>query len=266
MLLIVNRSFDEHGGKGVVFIDSFAMAKAGIGTHDIIEIRSHSGRNVLAKVANPLAEDANRGTIRIDRYMREAIKVALREEVHVERIAAQPVSRVSLMPLMDISLSVQELKAHLQNTLSSDSLPVCVNSLVSASLPAPLGRATFKVVVVEPGPGILIPSTEIEIVSRVSSADEHDHELTSDVTYDDVGGVGNELKMVKELIEIPLRFPQAYSHLGITPPRGVILHGPPGVGKTHLTLAIANEVASHFFYINGPEADSLTLKCPVTIE
>jgi len=232
------------------------MAEANIGIGDIVEIRSHSGRTALAKVAIPFAEDAGKGTIRLDRYLREAIKVSLKDGVQVERSAAQPASRVCLKPLISISLSVRQLESHLQDTLTTDSLPVCAGSIIFASLPIAAGGAPFKVVLVEPGPGLVTPGTKIEFVSRTGSMDEHKHEHgpISEVTYEDVGGRHNEIKLLKELIEIPLRFPQVYSHLGITLPRGVIFHGPPGVGKTHLALAAANEIDAHCFYINGPES------------
>ena len=256
VLLTVHRGLAEHNGKCLAFLDPSAMAETNISIDDIVEIRSHSGRTALAKVATPFPEDAGKGTIRLDRYLREAIKVSLKDGVHVERSVAQPASRVCLKPLIGISLSVRQLESHLQDTLTTDSLPVCAGSIIFASLPIEAGGAPFQVVLVEPGPGIVTPGTKIEFVSRTgSSMDEHKHEhgSISEVTYEDVGGRHNEIKLLKELIEIPLRFPQVYSHLGITLPRGVIFHGPPGVGKTHLALAAANEIDAHCFYINGPE-------------
>jgi len=255
VLLTVHRGLAEHKGKCLAFLDPSAMAEANVGIDDIVEIRSHSGRMALAKVATPFPEDAGKGTIRLDRYLREAIKVSLTDGVHVERHVAQPASRVCLKPLITVSLPVRQLESHLQDTLTTDSLPVCAGSIIFASLPIEAGGAPFQVVLVEPGPGVVTPGTKIEFVSRTGSMDEHkhQHEPNSEVTYEDVGGRHNEIKLLKELIEIPLRFPQVYSHLGITLPRGVIFHGPPGVGKTHLALATANEIDAHCFYINGPE-------------
>jgi transitional endoplasmic reticulum ATPase len=256
VLLTVNRSLAEHTGHCLAFLDPCAMAEANIRVDDIIEIRSRSGRKMLAKVASPFADDARKGSIRLDRYLREAIKVSLKDGVGVEKFVAQPARRVCLKPLIAVSLSVRQLENHLQDIFSKDSLPVCDGSVLFATLPIDEGGAPFRVVLVEPGPGVVTPSTKIEMVSRTSSAgDEHKHEhgLVSEVTYEDVGGRHNEIKLLRELIEIPLRFPQVYSHLGITLPRGVIFHGPPGVGKTHLALAAANEIDAHFFYINGPE-------------
>ncbi|MDP6559424.1 MAG: hypothetical protein QF619_04790, partial [Candidatus Binatia bacterium] len=94
MLLTVNHSLLEHNGKCLAFLDPVAMAEANIGTDDIVEIRSHSGKRTLAKVATPFPKDAKKGTIRLDRYLREAIKVSLKDKVHVERSPAQPASRV----------------------------------------------------------------------------------------------------------------------------------------------------------------------------
>ena len=256
MLLTVNRCLAEHNGRCLAFLDLSAMAEANIAIGDIIEIRSRYGRKALAKVASPFPEDKGKGAIRLDRYLREAIKVSLKDAVRVEKIVAQPARRVCLKPLIAVSLSVRQLENLLQEIFSKDSLPVCDDSIIFATLPIDAGGAPFQAVLVEPGPGIVTPSTKIEMVSRAGSAgDEHKHEhgLVSEVTYEDVGGRHNEIKLLKELVEIPLRAPQVYSHLGITLPRGVIFHGPPGVGKTHLALATANEIDAHCFYINGPE-------------
>ena len=256
MLLTVNHGLPEHNGKCLAFLDSSAMAEANIALDDIVEVRSRSGRTTLAKVASPFPEDAGKGTIRLDRYLREAIKVSIKDGVRVEKRVAPPARRLCLKPLIIVSLPVRQLESHLQDIFTEDSLPVCDGSIIFASLPIATGGAPFKVVLVEPGPGVVTPSTKIELVSHTSTVDdehEHEHTAISEVTYDDVGGRHNEIKLVKELIEIPLRFPQVYSHLGITLPRGVIFHGPPGVGKTHLALAVANEIDAHCFYINGPE-------------
>lgn len=256
MLLTVHRGVAEHNGKCRAYLDPSAMAEANINIGDIVEIRSRSGRTALAKVATPFPEDAGKGTIRLDRYLREAIKVSLKDGVHVEGSITEPARRVCLKPLINVALSLRQLESHLQDALTADSLPVCAGSIIFTPLPTAAGGAPFEVVLAEPGPGTVTPRTKIELVSRSGSVDDehkHEHGLISDVTYEDVGGRHNEIKLLKELIEIPLRFPQVYSHLGIALPRGVIFHGPPGVGKTHLALAAANEIDAHCFYINGPE-------------
>ncbi|MFC2060483.1 hypothetical protein ACFLTZ_05280, partial [Chloroflexota bacterium] len=160
---------------------------------------------MLAKVAAPSPQDADKGTIRLDRYTRQSIKIAIREEVSVDKVIAQPVSRVCLVPSINIALPEQQLKSLLQNTLSVDSLPVCLDEIIYVILPAPSGGTSFKVISVEPGPGITTPDTEIELVSRMRPEEEHEHKHkpTVEVTYADVGGLDTEIKMLKELIDLP---------------------------------------------------------------
>lgn len=256
MLLTLGRSPAEYSGRGLAFLDPSAMAEARIEVGDIVEIRSRSGRKAMARVAPPFPEDAKKGTVRLDRYLREAIKASLRESVRVESSVAQPATRVCLKPLTGAALSLSQLESQLREAFAADSLPACTGSILFARLPVELGGAPFKVVLVEPEPGLVTARTRIELVARAGPAlDEHRHAHApfSEVTYEDVGGRENEIKMLRELVEIPLRCPQVYSHLGISLPRGIIFHGPPGVGKTHLALAATNEIDAHFFYINGPE-------------
>lgn len=256
MLLTVQRSLPGHDRRCRAFLDPSAMSNANISIDDIIEIRSRSGRTILAKVGQPFPEDAGKQCIRLDRFFREAMKVALKDDVRVEKKIAAPASRVCFEPLVPVSCSVSQLETHLHDFFANDTTPVSEGSVIFVGLPIEERGAPMRVVLVEPGPGLVTPSTRVQIVSHAGAAgDEHKHEhaAVADVTYDDVGGRHTEIKLIKELIEIPLRFPQVYSHLGIALPRGVIFHGPPGVGKTHLALAAAHEIDAHCFYINGPE-------------
>ncbi|MDO8700415.1 MAG: hypothetical protein Q7J56_02050, partial [Deltaproteobacteria bacterium] len=121
VLLSVHRGLAEHNGKCLAFLDPAAMAAANVSIDDIVEIRSHFGRTTLAKVASPFAEDRGKGTIRLDRYLRESIKVSMKDGVEVARRVAQPASRVCLQPLIAVSLPVRQLESHLQDTLTRES-------------------------------------------------------------------------------------------------------------------------------------------------
>lgn len=113
----------------------------------------------------------------------------------------------------------------------------------------------FKVVEVEPGDsGTVVPETKIFCEGEPIKREEE--ERMDDVGYEDVGGVGRQLMQIREMIELPLRHPSLFRTLGVKPPRGVLLYGPPGSGKTLIARAVANETGAFFFLINGPEVMS----------
>ncbi|MBI2853541.1 MAG: AAA family ATPase [Chloroflexi bacterium] len=246
----------EEGSQCTALLDPAVMKGQSIAVGDVIEIRSHSGRSTLARTGTPRAEDSGRGTVRLDHYVRRVMKTASGQQVDVRRIAAQAVSKVFLRPLTDAPGQLEPLKSRLQDYLGAQSLALGKGSVVRVVLPDLSGRAVFEIVGVEPGPGVTTADTAFEVVLTTTEPEhghKHDGGLDSTVTYEDLGGLSSEIKALRELVELPLHCPQAYSYLGINPPRGIILHGPPGVGKTRLVLALASEVNASLFYINGPE-------------
>ncbi len=250
----------EHSGKCLAFLDPRVMKAQHITTGDVIKIQSRKGKTMLARVAASPRKETEKQVIHLDHYLRQAIKVAPGDEVDIERAEAKPVHRAFLIPVTNISLPIAEIKEHLKKILCADSIPICSGAIVTIPLPDSSTSAIIKVGDVDPGPGLVSNETEVELISQTQSESpdgehdhKHEHPPISDVTYEDVGGLSKEIRMVRELVEVPLCLPEVYARLGIHLPRGIIFHGPAGVGKTHLALALANEIDAKLFYINGPE-------------
>ena len=232
----------------LVSVDPELMHRHGLATDEIVRVATERGRSILMRLAAPLPDDGGRGIVRLDRFARQALKAHLNETVEVEPFDARPAARVELNPAIDVS-TAHDLLPHLKKVMVESRSPVSVGAVLYISFPGTQAGTTYEVHQVPDGAGYVTDKTEIKLHFH----DAHVPEGAFDVTFEDVGGLGREIKLVRELVQLPLKFPHVYRQLGINPPRGVILYGPPGSGKTHLARAVANEIEARFYYINGPE-------------
>jgi transitional endoplasmic reticulum ATPase len=192
------------------------------------------------------------------------LKAYPHEEVTVEKVDLQTAQQVVLVPSVDLSgRSTPALVQELRQLLGDAGTPVRSGMLLYLKLADSLAGMTWEVHDVYGTEGIIRPETAIYVAygedHQHAQDTDHQHahgpqgDRVLDTTYEDVGGLSEQIAAVREFVELPLIFPQVYRQLGITPPRGVIFFGAPGTGKTLLARSVANEIHARFFYINGPE-------------
>ena len=232
----------------LIAVDGQLMHDHGLAPDEIVRVATERGRSVLVRLDEPLPSDSGRGIVRMDRFLRQALKAHLNETIEVEPAELKACARLELTPAIDVS-TAHDLIPHLKKVMAENRTPVSVGAVLYIAFPGTQAGTTYEVHRVPDGPGIVTPETEV----RLHFHDAHIPEGAFDVTFEDVGGLGRQIKLVRELVQLPLRFPHVYRQLGINPPRGIILYGPPGSGKTHLARAVANEIDARFYYINGPE-------------
>ena len=240
-----------HSAQGRVLIDPEIMRNNGIKTDDAVEVETNSGRSVLARVAKPQEEDEGKKIIRMDQYLRHSTKSLLGDWVSVVPIKIKTVSKVTLAPFVNIS-DIKGVDAYLIKNFASKGALVSDGQVLYATLPGQTQGTAFKVTAIEPESGLITADTKLDLDYIFSSWGQ----VSDQVTFEDVGGLQKEIGLIRELVELPLLFPDVFRHLAINPPRGIILYGPPGSGKSHTARAIANEINAKFLYINGPDVVS----------
>jgi len=231
-------------GRGIARIDQRTMQKLGISAGDVIEI---SNKRTTSAIAWPAySEDQNRDIIRIDGFTRKNAGVALNEYVVVRPAKVKTALSITLAPV-DMRLNVDDdFTNFVKNRLMERTLVEGDTTLVMM-----LGHAIpFTVSKTRPH-GIVKVTTETRLTILNEPAPEA--KGLPRTTYEDIGGLHEEIQRVREMVELPLRHPELFQRLGIEPPKGVLLHGPPGCGKTLLARAVANESEANFYSINGPE-------------
>ncbi len=239
--LKVLEAYTRDVGRGVARIDYDAMDALDASTGDVIEIKGK--RRTVAKCLPLYPSDEGRGIVRIDGLIRNNAGVAIGDVVAVKKVKAPPAEKVVVAPLEAVP-PIDE--RYLADAL--ESVPVTKGDNIM--IPYFGGRLTFQVVGVSPvADAALITQRTVFVISEKGEALRG----VPQVTYEDIGGLRDEIQKVREMIELPLRHPEIFEKLGVEAPKGVLLYGPPGTGKTLLAKAVATESNAHFIPISGPE-------------
>ncbi|MBQ2635143.1 MAG: CDC48 family AAA ATPase [Methanobrevibacter sp.] len=252
-------------GQGVARLDPNAMDDLGISERDLIEI---VGERRTAAIALPSQTDIGLGVIRIDGLVRKNSGATIGGEVTIQKTKATEAKKVVLAPIENnirVQGDVRGLfagKVMVQGDIIGSQIraprpSMGFNSLFEELMDFTPAMKEIKFAVVSTNPKDIVivgPNTEVQLhespvdVSKIEGVGN-----LVDVSYEDIGGLKDEVKKVREMIEIPLKRPELFEKLGIAPPKGVLMHGPPGTGKTLLAKAVASESDAHFIAINGPE-------------
>jgi len=253
----------EESGQGIARLPRSAFQALGITDGDFIEIQ---GKKLTAAVAVPAyAEDEAVEVVRLDGLQRGNAGTASGEHVTIRRAESKPATRVVFAPAQR-EMRLQGPTEALKRVFFKK--PLLAGDLVATHGQQPVQNMPPEVRRMFNAPAYALTQIRLTVVSTVPKGVVHIDEETevelraefeepSDgrgiINYDDVGGMEETIKQLREMVELPLRYPELFTRLGVDPPKGVLLHGPPGTGKTRLALAVANESDAQFFTINGPE-------------
>lgn len=258
MKLTVKPLKQKDAGRGLAAIDRTAMDELNLENGDYIIIAGREGGRAVARVWPGYPEDNGKGIIRIDGRLRQEAGVGIDEQVTVEKADVKPATSVTIATPQNLRIQ-GNISPLVRDRLSGQAVTQGQTIHVGFGI-GPLaggGREIpLKVAETEPsGTVVVTDSTEIQISEKPAEqiTGERRPRATPSVTYEDIGGLDDELEQVREMIELPMRHPELFQQLGIEPPKGVLLHGPPGTGKTLMAKAVANEIDAYFTDISGPE-------------
>ena len=229
-------------GKKRARIGPDAMDYLGVSPGDVIQI---SGKKITCAIVWPSDEDEKYpDTIRIDGQTRKNVNVGLNDIVEIKKIVTKPAKSITLTPITDTVTVDKEFSDFVKNRLKG--LPLSHGDEISVMI---LGNAMdFKISKISPKGVVRIERTTVLTILSEKSEDKKFR-----ITYEEVGGLRSEIKVMREIVELPLRHPELFTRLGIEPHSGVLLYGPPGCGKTLLAKVLASESDANMFSINGPE-------------
>ncbi len=242
--LTVAEALQMDVGRGIARVDSKVMDKLGLEAGEPVMLKGK--RETVAIVWRSRPEDEGLGLIRIDGMIRNNAGVSLGDTVEVEKTEAKPARIVTIAPTEEVRFSGDPAPFFKERLLDrffvkGDKIAIDV-----------LGTSLHFVVTSTDPKGVvkITPSTQLIVSERVVREEEARRPR---VTYEDIGGLKEEIAKIREMVELPLKYPEVFNRLGISAPKGVLLYGPPGCGKTLLAKAVAHETNANFYAINGPE-------------
>jgi len=271
--LKVAEAVQDDVNKGIIRIDTDYMRKMDIRPGDIVEIEG--GRKTVAIADRAYPGDIGLNVVRMDGIIRRNALTSIGESVKISKIEVKEAKKIIIAPASKgvfVRGSPETLKRGLigravvkgdlvslggaskrKNALSGSPFDDVFDSLLDELSMSGFGFTDIKFIVAETNPKQPVIITGLTEIVLNPKAVEITEETVPEVTYEDIGGLSDEVKKIREMVELPLKHPEIFEKLGIEPPKGVLLHGPPGTGKTLLAKAVANESNSHFIVINGPE-------------
>src|SRR3989344_1181146 len=278
--LKVVEAFPEDAYKGIARIGSEIMRKLDIKRGDVIAIKGNRETIAIADRAYPA--DLGEGIIRVDGILRRNAKVSIGDAVTLKKVEVKEAKKVIIAPAQKgimVQGDPENLKRGLlgravmkgdvvvlggvqrrRDLMSEDfgdlndifgDLNNLFGNVGFGNFAGGISQIKFLVVSTNPNQPVII-SDNTELVLNPKAVDISEEKIP-EVTYEDIGGLTEEVKKIREMVEIPLKHPELFDKLGIEPPKGVLLHGTPGTGKTLLAKAVANESEANFILLNGPE-------------
>lgn len=273
--LKVAEAMPDDVNKGIVRIDHKLMKDSNLREGDIVEIEG--ARKTVGIVDRSLPGDIGLDIIRMDGILRRNAKSSLGEAVTVRKVEIKEATKVTIAParqgvmirappnmFRQGLLGRVAIKGDIisfggtrrrRKTLSANPFfDDIFSSVFEEAFNVGFGFGDLKFIVIDSNPkGAVIITENTEIIVNPEAVELEKEEAIPEVTYEDIGGLDEEIKKIREMVELPLKHPEIFERLGVEPPKGVLLHGPPGTGKTLLAKAVAGETNAHFILINGPE-------------
>jgi len=274
--LKVMEALQEEAYKGIVRIDTETMKEIGVRVGDVVEIEG--GRETVGIVDRAYPTDIGQTVIRMDGIVRRNAKTGIGEVVKVRKAVVKEAKMITIAPAqkgVTIRVDPEMFKRGLlgrsvvkgdiialggtrrrRSTMTDNPLFEDVFQMFEDDFMGGFGLSGLRFIVADAFPkGGLIITENTDLKFSSKNVDVSEEKIPS-ITYEDIGGLGDEIKKVREMVELPLKHPELFERLGIEPPKGILLHGPPGCGKTLLAKAVASESDANFLIINGPEVVS----------